>query len=92
MAGGGKAKIPYVGYASPQTPQVRHHLRTQLGEFLRKQRGDATLSQFARKLGISDSTLQRLEIGQQNITIDTLEGILARLKCAIEDVFGGGRK
>ena len=48
------------------------------------------MAQYARKLGISDSTLQRLEIGEQNITVDTLEGILDRLKCSVVDVFGTG--
>lgn len=47
--------------------------------------------QFARKLGISDSTLQRVEIGQQNITIDSLEQILSRLGVSIGEVFGGGK-
>jgi DNA-binding Xre family transcriptional regulator len=38
-------------------------------------------------LGISDSTLHRLELGDQNITIDTLEEILKRLKCSVTDIF-----
>ena len=81
-----------MGYGTAQSLPVRHHLRTQLGDFLRKQRGDVTLSQFARKLGISDSTLQRLEIGHQNITIDTLEGIMDRLKVGMDEVFSTQRK
>jgi transcriptional regulator with XRE-family HTH domain len=32
--------------------------------------------------------LQRLEIGEQNITIDTLETILDRLKVTVAEVFG----
>ncbi len=67
---------------------MRHRLRKQLGKFLRGKRGEETLAQYARKLGISDSTLQRLEIGEQNITVDTLEQIIDRLKCSISDVFG----
>ena len=66
---------------------MRHRLRKQLGKFLRAKRGDETLAQYARKLGISDSTLQRLEIGEQNITVDTLERILDRLKCSVVEVF-----
>jgi transcriptional regulator with XRE-family HTH domain len=64
-----------------------HRLRKQLDEFLREKRGDLTLAQFAKKLGLSDSTLQRLEIGEQNITIDSLERILDRLKCSTADIF-----
>ena len=45
------------------------------------------MKQFAGKLGISDSTLQRLEIGQQNITIDTLELLMKQLKCNFGDIF-----
>ncbi len=50
-------------------------------------RGELTLALFAKKLGISDSTLQRLEIGEQNITVDTLEKIVDRLKCSMAEVF-----
>lgn len=62
-------------------------LRQQLGRFMRRQRGEATYAQFARRVGISDSTLQRLEMGQQNITLDTLERICERLKCRVSDIF-----
>lgn len=58
---------------------------------VRARRGEATLAQFARKLGISDSTLQRLEIGGQNIGVDTLERTLDRLKCPAAEVFGEHR-
>lgn len=66
---------------------MRHRLRKQLGKYLRGKRGDDTLARYAKKLGISDSTLQRLEIGEQNITVDTLEQIIDRLKCSISEVF-----
>lgn len=62
-------------------------LHKQLGVFLRKQRGDATYAQFARRLGISDSTLHRLELGQQNVTLNTLEVLADKLKCRISDIF-----
>jgi transcriptional regulator with XRE-family HTH domain len=66
-------------------------LRKQLGEFLRKRRGELTLTQFARKLGIAASSLHRLEIGEQNVTLDTLERILKRLNCSLAEVFGDRR-
>ena len=62
-------------------------LRQQLAAFLRSRRGGLTLAQFARKTGLSDSTLQRLEIGEQNITLDTLEALMIRLKCSFRDIF-----
>ena len=68
---------------------MAQRLAKQLGAFLRKRRGDLTYQQFSRKIGISDSTLQRLEIGQQNVTLKTLEQICDRLKCSICDVFEG---
>ncbi len=68
-------------------PFVAQKLAHQLGSFLRKQRGDLTYAQFARKVGISDSTLHRLEMGQQNVTLKTIEQITARLKCKVSDIF-----
>ena len=59
----------------------------QLGDFLRKKRGDLTYAQFARKMGVSDSSLQRLEMGEQNVTLGTLEQIRKRLKCKVSDIF-----
>jgi transcriptional regulator with XRE-family HTH domain len=46
-----------------------------------------TFAQFARKTGISNSSLQRLERGDQNLTIASLETLLQKLKVRIRDVF-----
>ena len=86
-AGQGKAKIPYEGFISPQSFCVPAALKNQLAKFLREKRGELTLLQFARKLGISDSTLQRLEIGEQNLTLKSLQQIVDRLNCEIADIF-----
>jgi len=67
---------------------MAQRLAKQLGAFLRKKRSDLTYQQFSRKLGISDSTLQRLEIGQQNVTLKTLEQICTRLNCTVTEMFG----
>ena len=62
-------------------------LQKRLGRFLRKQRGTMSLPAFARKLGISSSSLHRMEMGDQNVTLKTLELLLKRLKCSLsEDV------
>jgi DNA-binding Xre family transcriptional regulator len=66
---------------------VAKQLAKQLGTFLRKQRGNMTYAQFARKVGISDATLHRLEMGQQNVTLKTLEQLTQRLKCKVSDIF-----
>ena len=60
----------------------------QLAKFLKKKRGDLTFQQFSKKVGISDSTLHRMEMAEQNVTLKTLEQICNRLKCKISDVFG----
>ena len=62
-------------------------LAKQLAAFLRKKRGDLTYQQFSRKTGLSDSTLHRLELGDQNITLKTLEHICERLKCGVAAIF-----
>ena len=63
-------------------------LAKKLGKFLKKRRGNLTYAQFAKKLGLSDSTLHRMELGQQNVTLKSLERIIRRLRCRVTDVFG----
>jgi len=62
-------------------------MQKQLGQFLRKKRGDMSYPAFARKLGISSSSLHRMEMGEQNVTLKTLEHLLKRLKCSLSDIF-----
>ena len=70
---------------------VAASLQKQLGQFLRKRRGEMTLPVFARKLGISSSSLHRMEMGEQNVTLKTLEHLLKRLKCSLTEVFNEPR-
>lgn len=67
---------------------MAHKLQKQLGAFLRKKRADLTLMQFSKKLGISDASLHRLEQGDQNVTITTLERLSERLKCKVGEMLG----
>jgi DNA-binding Xre family transcriptional regulator len=67
---------------------AQKRLAKQLAAFLRKRRGDLTFQQFSRKTGVSDSTLHRLELGEQNISLKTLEQLCDRLKCSVSDLFG----
>lgn len=62
-------------------------LRKQLAAYLRERRGEKTLRDFGREAGLSSSTLQRLELGEQNVTVDTLENVLHKLKASVRDVF-----
>ena len=66
-------------------------LAKQLAVFLRKKRGDLTYAQFARKTGLAESTLHRMELGEQNVTLKTLEQICDRLKCGVVDLFKAER-
>ena len=67
---------------------VAQRLAKQLGSFLRKKRGNLTYQQFSRKMGLSDSTLHRLELGEQNVTLKTLEHLSGRLKCSVGEMLG----
>ena len=62
-------------------------LEKHFGRFLRQRRGAASYAVFARQLGISASTLYRLESGEQSVTLGKLEEILKRLKASVRDVF-----
>lgn len=71
---------------------MRQQLRKQLGIFLRKARGDSTFVQFEKRMGISASTLHRIELCDQNVTLDTLETIMDRLKVSMSDIFCDAKK
>jgi transcriptional regulator with XRE-family HTH domain len=75
--------------AARHSADVPASMQKQLGQFLRKKRGDMSYPAFARKLGVSSSSLHRMEMGEQNVTLKTLEHILKRFNCDISDVFDG---
>jgi DNA-binding Xre family transcriptional regulator len=66
---------------------VQNTLEKQLSTYLRKKRGDMTFAEFSRKLGLTPSTLHRLEQCQQSITLRSLQQIMERLKCDLSDIF-----
>jgi DNA-binding Xre family transcriptional regulator len=76
-----------VGRLLRQTAPVAVSMQKQLGEFLRKRRGKMSYPAFARKLGVSSSSLHRMEMADQNVTLKTLEHLLKRLHCSAKDVF-----
>ena len=59
----------------------------QLASFLKERRGEQTYRQFAHKLGIGASSLQRLEQGEQNVTLRALRLITRRLKVRLKEIF-----
>ena len=62
--------------------------RATLAKRLRQLRKKERLSQeaFAVKIGITQSSLNRIEIGEQNVTLDTLHTICRHLKCKAADL------
>jgi len=66
-------------------------LGRQLADALRSMRKEAGLSQtgMARRLGISQPTLNRLETARQNTTLRTLAQICRALQCKVGDLFEG---
>ncbi len=78
----------YVGTLTAHIADMWQRLcKNSLVNFLRKRRGEMTLPAYARKLGISSSSLHRMEMGEQNVTLTTLKRLLKRLKCSASDVF-----
>jgi transcriptional regulator with XRE-family HTH domain len=59
----------------------------QLATFLRRQRGEMSYLQFAKKIGVGHMTARRLESGEHHITLRKLEIILDKLKIRLSDVF-----
>jgi transcriptional regulator with XRE-family HTH domain len=66
-------------------------LARQLAESLRGLRKEAglTQTQMAKRLGISQPTLNRLESAGQNTTLNTLNQLCRALRCGVGDLFEG---
>ncbi len=62
-------------------------LAQRLANRLRGLRGEMSQRQFARKLGISKTSLSRMEMAEQNVSLKTLEHLCKRLKCDVGDLF-----
>ncbi len=64
-------------------------LARQLADALRRMRQEAELTQteMARRLGISQPTLNRLENAAQNTTLKTLTQLCRALRCHVGELF-----
>jgi transcriptional regulator with XRE-family HTH domain len=69
---------------------MRQNLDNALAVFLRKQRGETPYAAFAKKLGITASSLFRLENGEQSATLKTLQQICDRLKVSASEILRQG--
>ena len=63
------------------------NLSKRLAKRLLGLRGDTPQYLFARRLGISKSSLNRMELGDQNVALKTLERLCTRLRCDVADLF-----
>jgi transcriptional regulator with XRE-family HTH domain len=59
----------------------------QLAAFLRKRRGSLSYAQFSKRIGVSHTTLHRLERGEHHLTLNKLETILNKLKIRLKDIY-----
>jgi transcriptional regulator with XRE-family HTH domain len=66
---------------------VQRNLDRQLATFLKKARGSLSYADFSKKVGVSYTTLHRIERGEHHLTLNKLETILTRLKVRLTDVF-----
>ncbi|MCK5747368.1 MAG: helix-turn-helix transcriptional regulator [Oricola sp.] len=53
---------------------------------IRALRGKQTQKAFARRVGLNQSSVNRIEQGRQNVTIDTLQQLCTRLRCRPGDL------
>jgi transcriptional regulator with XRE-family HTH domain len=58
-----------------------------LAAFLRKQRGELSVLSFAKKTGLSHTTLRRIEQGEQSLSLDKVQTVIDKLKIKLSDVF-----
>lgn len=70
------------------------HLRERLAIFVRRQRGDTPQRRFARRIGVAQSTIMRIENQEQNVTLDTLEQLCKAFHVDVGGLFAEniGRK
>ena len=61
-----------------------------LGMRLRSLRGEASLREFAPKVGLDARALNRIERGEHNVTLETLATICQRLKCTAGSLLDEG--
>jgi transcriptional regulator with XRE-family HTH domain len=63
------------------------HLRERLAKFVRTQRGDTPQRRFARRIGVAQSTIMRIENQEQNVTLDTLEQLCKAFHVDVAGLF-----
>lgn len=62
-------------------------LARRLAAALASVRGDESQNKFAKRLGVSNATLNRIENQVQNVSLETLEKLCLALRCDVNDLF-----
>ncbi|WP_294133763.1 helix-turn-helix domain-containing protein [Pseudohongiella sp.] len=62
-------------------------MRARLAVFIREARGDVPQRVFARKMGVAQSTIMRIENEDQNVTLDTLEQLCKAFHVDVGELF-----
>ncbi|WP_375210702.1 helix-turn-helix domain-containing protein [Hyphococcus sp.] len=65
-------------------------LRQILASKIRRRRGTLTQQDFARRIGLHQASINRIELGTQNVTIDTLQLLCDRFNCSAADLLDEG--
>ena len=63
------------------------NLSSQLAKTIKKRRGEMSQRAFAKRIGVSSTTIRRMENEEQNVTIKTLQHLMKIFRCSIEDLF-----
>lgn len=66
---------------------MRRNLDRQLANYLKRRRGGLSYAQFAKRTGLSHTTLHRIERGEHHLTLHRLETVLQKLKIRLNDIF-----
>ncbi len=66
---------------------MRRNLDRDLAKFLRKARGRLSYAEFSKKIGLSHTTVHRIERGEHHLTLSKLETVLNKLKVRLKDIF-----
>ena len=66
---------------------MRKSLDVQLAKFLRKRRGELSYAQFAKRTGLSHTSLHRIERGELHLTLNKLETVMGKLRIRLSDIF-----
>ncbi|MGM0634387.1 MAG: helix-turn-helix domain-containing protein, partial [Pseudomonadota bacterium] len=63
------------------------YLRTRLAAYIRERRGGMPQREFARRIGVAQSTVMRVENLDQNVTLETLEQLCFGLRVDVAELF-----